>query len=90
MQARKNILQNSLEQSVFSLLSQLAMVVYLTPVMTIRLIPIMNYLWFFARIAFMCGYPHYRGFGFSVTFNPGVIATLYAIGMFVKTEWGGY
>ena len=69
-----------------SVRTQLALVAYLTPLMTIRLIPMLNYLWFIGRIMFALTYPDYRGAGFSLTVCPTTIALCYVLFKLFATE----
>lgn len=83
----KNILTNSYEQITLSILSQLAFVSFATPAMTLKLIPLANFVQFFGRICFFFGYPMYRTFGFSLSLTPNMLLVgynLYRLGQFYK------
>lgn len=79
VQARKNILTNSYEQLVLSMFLQLAFVGFADASLTMRLIPLINLLQFFGRIAFFIGYPLYRAFGFLLTVLPNQIMLVYNV-----------
>lgn len=77
--ANRNILQNSLEQFVITVVSQLSLISYLPGVQVVRVIPLLNFLFFFGRIAFFVGYPRYRTFGFITTWVPTIAANSYSL-----------
>jgi len=77
-QANRNILQNSVEQLLITLITQLSVISYLSGYYVIRVIPLMNLFYFIGRIAFFIGYPRYRTFGFITTQVPPLIAAAFA------------
>ena len=79
IQLSKNIIQNSLEQFVLSVVSQLILVTYLEPKNILNIIPTLSLLFLIGRIAFWLGYPLKRGLGFFLGFWP-IVATIAYIG----------
>ena len=77
-QANRNILQNSVEQLLITLITQLSVISYLNGYYVIRVIPLMNLFYFVGRITFFIGYPRYRTFGFITTQAPPLIAAAFA------------
>lgn len=86
--AQKNILQNTLEQVVLSLVTQISLIAFLTAEQVLKVIPFMNLLWIFGRIFFILGYPNYRSFGFSITFFPTAAAALFTVYKFAEIQYG--
>jgi len=86
--AQKNILQNTLEQMVLSMATQLSLITFLTAEQTLKVIPLMNFLWVFGRVFFILGYPNKRSFGFSITFFPTVAAVIFITYKFLEVEYG--
>lgn len=78
IQTSKNVLQNTLEQFIFTASVQLALIAYLDGIAVAKVIPLLNYLFVIGRIGFVAGYPNYRSFGFTVSFLPNGIAILFA------------
>lgn len=70
----KNIMTNSLEQFVMSVLTQLSLLTYLDGDETKKIIPMLTTMFLVGRITFWAGYPTYRSFGFWVTMWPTQIA----------------
>lgn len=66
----KNILTNTLEQMVASLVMQSILISFLTPDEVVNFIPLINLLFFLGRITFWLGYPLLRTFGFMTTSLP--------------------
>lgn len=73
----KNILTNSFEQILLSVIAQLAFVSFADPSLTLKLIPAINLVQFIGRVAFFVGYPMYRTFGFNLTLVPNLLLILY-------------
>lgn len=73
------ILDNSMEQFLLSVTSQITLLAYLTPAQTVTLIPLINVWHLVGRIAFWMGYPKYRTFGVMSTLSPTVISIGYCI-----------
>lgn len=85
-QMQKNILTNSFEQIVLSVLLQLAFVSFADPSYTLRLIPAINIVQFVGRIAFFAGYPMYRTFGITCSLFPNtglLVYNLYKLGSYM-------
>ncbi len=80
------ILQNSLEQFLINVFSQLALITYLTEQETLKVIPLLNFLFFVGRITFWLGYPKLRGFGISATLNVNVATVGYVIYKFITVQ----
>lgn len=72
--AEQNMLTNTVEQTLLSLLSQIILLPFLKPVQVLRVIPTMNILFLVGRISFTIGYPKFRSFGFSFSMIPSVLA----------------
>lgn len=83
-QAAKNNLTNSLEQFLLSSVSQLILITYIDSTVIIKLIPVINLLFFIGRIAFWFGYPQYRAFGFSLTLIPNSLMVCFNLFKFIK------
>lgn len=73
VQMAKNILTNSIEQSVVFSFSLLILAIELDPVMLGRMVPGLTMLFMVGRIVFWLGYPRYRGFGFSLCNFPIIL-----------------
>lgn len=83
----RNVLNNSFEQLFISFFSQLIFVSFAQPDVILKLIPVINIIQLFGRIAFFAGYPKYRGFGFTLSILPNtglVFYAVYRLGIFVK------
>lgn len=76
--AYRNILTNSLEQFVISIVTQLSLISYLSGPQVVKIIPLLNFFYFFGRIFFTLGYPKFRTFGFVMTAIPSGLAALYS------------
>ena len=70
VQNAKNILNNSFEQFVLALVSQLILVQHINPEQTLKYIPALALLFVIGRVTFWLGYPRYRLFGFLVNLIP--------------------
>lgn len=66
----KNILTNTLEQMVASLVMQSILISFLTVDEVVKFVPLINVLFFVGRITFWLGYPLLRTFGFMTTSLP--------------------
>lgn len=74
---------NTLEQFVMSLTSQLVLITFLDSVTILKIIPTLNLLFIVGRVFFWLGYPKYRAFGF-ITNNIPITATIsYCVYRFV-------
>lgn len=82
----QNILRNSLEQIVISIISQVIMLTYLEGEQVSRLIPMINVLFFVGRITFWIGYPLYRTFGFVLTFLPSFLMVFFSLYRFLYSH----
>lgn len=74
VQKAKNILQNTVEQTLLNFVNQIVLISWI-PADQMFLIPLFAILFVFGRIAFMIGYtisPRYRTFGFALTFAPSL------------------
>lgn len=78
-QMQKNILTNSFEQIVLSVLLQLAFVSFADPSYTLKLIPAINIVQLIGRIAFFAGYPMYRTFGIACSLYPNSALLIYNV-----------
>ena len=68
----KNILTNTVEQTVFNFVNQLVLVSWI-PQEQMFIVPLLAILFVVGRVSFMIGYtikPRYRTFGFILTFFP--------------------
>ncbi|CAH1776313.1 unnamed protein product [Owenia fusiformis] len=77
-------LQNTLEQLVLSILTQLFLATYLED---LWVIPVMTFLFVLGRISFWIGYkwmPLYRSFGFMLTLVPTTFAYAITLGVFLR------
>lgn len=70
----KNILANTMEQTLLTIGSQLVLIAFASPKMLLNYIPFMNICFVVGRIAFWAGYPKYRAFGFCLSFIPSAFA----------------
>lgn len=66
----KNILTNTVEQMIASLVMQSILISFLTPDEVVNFVPLINVLFFVGRITFWLGYPLFRTFGFMTTSIP--------------------
>lgn len=76
-QGQKNILTNSIEQTLISVLLQFAFASFAEPSLVMKIIPAVNFLALFGRIAFFFGYPMYRTFGMNLTITPNLMLAVY-------------
>lgn len=82
----KRILTNSFEQIIISVLAQLTFVSFAEPLTVLKFIPYINIVQFVGRVAFLAGYPLYRGFGFNCNAVPNIVLVcynLYSLGSFI-------
>ncbi|KAI1279029.1 hypothetical protein HDE_14118 [Halotydeus destructor] len=84
VQSQKNIMTNSIEQTLFTFGVQLSMLPYLTGEEVITVIPLINVLFFAGRILFAIGYPNYRGTGFAMTYLPSFAACFWTMYKFQR------
>ena len=77
VQNAKNILNNSFEQLVMAVLSQLILVQHLDGEHTLNFIPALTLLFIVGRITYWLGYPQHRLFGFSLNITPLCITMFY-------------
>lgn len=75
----RNILTNSYEQIILSVLAQLAFCSFATPTMVLKLIPLVNLVMFVGRVTFYAGYPMFRTFGFMCSLLPNLMLISYNI-----------
>lgn len=73
------ILNNSMEQILMSIISQVSLIAYLSSQQTVALIPLINVWHLIGRIAFWIGYPKYRTFGVMSTLTPTVMSVGYCL-----------
>jgi hypothetical protein len=85
--AQKNILQNSLEQYLLSLLAQLGLLCHLTSYQVLRYIPLMNVIFVLGRVLYALGYPKYRTAGFVMNFFTSIGAN--ALNLFMLARFVG-
>jgi hypothetical protein len=78
VQASKNILTNSIEQFVILTTSQVIALAFLSPTLTLNLIPLACVWFLVGRILFWLGYPKYRTFGMVTTALSSSIAIWFA------------
>jgi hypothetical protein len=71
-EAAKNIFNNSVEQFIMSIMSQLILVTHIEPNCILNVIPVINILFIIGRIMYWFGYPNYRGGGFALTVIPTI------------------
>lgn len=86
-QMHKNILTNSFEQIVVSSFLQLAFASFADAGLVMKLIPAVNIVQFFGRVAFFFGYPMYRTLGFSLSMTPNLLMlgfNLYRFGAYLN------
>lgn len=85
-QQMKNILTNSMEQIFLSSMLQLAFASFAEPTLFKNLVPAVNIVQFFGRIAFFFGYPYYRTLGYTLTSVPNTLMlgyNLYKFGSYL-------
>jgi len=80
----KNNFNNSLEQFIMSIMSQLILVTHLEPESILNVIPTLNLLFIMGRITFWLGYPKYRTFGFGVTAFPTIAVIAFNTYKYIK------
>jgi uncharacterized MAPEG superfamily protein len=73
----RNIMQNSMEQYLIFIVSQLVLVSYLRPHCVLGTVPFLNITYIIGRISFWLGYPEKRCLGFAWTFVPLALTVLY-------------
>lgn len=88
----KNIMTNSLEQLMMSVLTQFSLLTYLDGDETKKIIPMLTIMFIVGRITFWAGYPTYRSFGFWVTMWPTQIAMWICFAKFINFAigWNSY
>lgn len=75
-----------MEQFVLAVVSQTAVLPYLTATQVLHMIPLFNGLFLIGRILFWMGYPKRRSFGFVTGMVPSSIAIWYAVYQFTTTH----
>jgi len=75
----KNVLNNSFEQFIFSVASQVTLISFLESEKVVTIIPVMNVLFLIGRITFWLGYPRFRTFGITVTMFPSSLALFFSV-----------
>ena len=75
----KNVLNNSFEQFILHIFSELILVQHLDALHTIRYIPALTIIFIVGRITFWLGYPHYRPFGFMLNIIPLSVTMAYSL-----------
>lgn len=78
VQASKNILTNSIEQFILLTTSQVIALPFLSPDLTLKLIPLANVWYVVGRLLFWLGYPKYRTFGMITTALSSSVAIWFA------------
>jgi hypothetical protein len=78
VERRVRIQVNTFEQSILSLLAQLALLPHLSLLQLRDVLPIMNALFLFGRLLFLIGYPIHRSSGFALGLVPTSAAILYS------------
>ena len=74
-----NILQNTVEQFILSIVAQLILVTHLDAEHTLKYIPALSLLFIIGRITFWIGYPQYRSFGMITTMAPTMVVIAYNV-----------
>lgn len=87
VQVANNVLRNSVEQLLMSMIVQLSLISYLPGPDVARVVPFMNVTFLVGRITFYAGYPKFRSFGFVMTFLPTALAITYVAYKFVVTTF---
>ena len=85
-QMQKSMLTNSLEQILISSFLQLGFASFADASLVLKLIPAVNFVQFFGRIAFFFGYPLYRTLGFTLSMSPNLLMlgfNLYKMGAYI-------
>lgn len=82
----RNILTNSIEQAVISILVQICTITYLEGEQVARVIPMVNGLFILGRLLYWLGYPIYRTFGFVLSFVPNFLMVFFALYRFLYTH----
>ena len=77
VQVHKNILTNTVEQTLVSVFAQLIFVSFASPEAVLKFIPLINIIFFIGRIAFFFGYPLKRALGFQMTVVPTIVLVIY-------------
>ena len=67
---QRSILTQSIEQFLFAVVTQMAVLPYLTSTQVINVIPVANLLFFLGRLFFWLGYPKFRTLGVVTTMAP--------------------
>lgn len=75
----KNVLTNSYEQVLLSVLAQLVFISFASPAAIVKYIPMVNIIMIVGRVTFFAGYPFYRTFGFLLSIVPTTVLVLYDI-----------
>lgn len=78
IQVSKNVLSNTVEQLVLTIILQITSLHYLTPVQVLNIVPLFNALFLIGRILFWIGYPKRRSLGFALNITPCLIMVLFA------------
>lgn len=82
----KNVLANSIEQAVISLVTQLTLIAYFDSQLTARWIPLINTIYLISRVIYYIGYPQHRWLGFALWSQSLLIAHMYAVWSFVNDD----
>lgn len=84
----RNILSNTLEQMIGSLVMQCSLISFLSKDEVVKVIPIINVLFFLGRITFWLGYPRFRTFGFVMTDFPTTLGLGAAVYLCFTNHFG--
>ena len=81
----QNIMQNSIEQFLMSAFAQIISISFVDRTLLIKVIPLINILFFVGRITFWLGYPKYRTFGFMCSAIPNTLLINYNLIKFIQS-----
>lgn len=83
---QRSILTNSIEQFLMTVVAQVAVLGYLTPVQVTNIIPLVNGFYLVGRITFWLGYPKLRTLGMILTMAPCSVMIWFLSYQFYKTH----
>lgn len=80
----RNILAQTVEQTVFAVFTQMAVLPYLSVGQMINIIPLLNCFFLAGRLVFWLGYPHYRSPGVGMSMYPHAVTLLFVVAHFLQ------
>lgn len=87
VQKANNILNNSIEAAIITVITQLTLTTLISAEDIVRFIPLINYMFVYGRVVFAIGYPHLRLYGFAINLLINLLIISYALIMIHKRDF---